>query len=62
MKLPLNRSYLNGHVRLSNTRRQQNDLMGVLRRPVEPAFPKGRKTTLKRHSSVFLGRQELGAR
>jgi hypothetical protein len=37
MKLPLNRSYLNGRVRPWNTKQQLSDLMRVLRRSVELA-------------------------
>ena len=38
----------NGHVRPCNLRRQQRDLMPVLRRPVEPARQK--KQTVERHA------------
>jgi hypothetical protein len=46
MKLPLNRSYLNGRARPWNMKHRLSDLMHVLRRSVEPA----RST---RHSSLY---------
>jgi len=40
MKLPLNRSYLNGRVRPWTMKHRLNDLISVLRRSVELAYRK----------------------
>ena len=42
MKLPLNRSYLNGRVRPWNMKHRLSDLMRVLRRSVELVTESGR--------------------